>query len=259
MKGFIFRISVAILTFLVGVAFAAVWTNLRSPRVCFPHRKNRESFMPLGEMARHGLPCAMAVFQNRDASVTSSVAELIDSGADVNSTADSCIDMEPSPRGVTLLMQASFRGDLDIVKLLLNKGANVNLKNSYGESALAWAARGRHPEIVDVLLERGGDVDTREESGRTPLMDAAGTGDLDVVTYLLGKGASVNAKDSNGTTPLMFAAGGYWWLHARANRRRIFGLLVRHGADPAMKDRRGRTAETYARLGFPDEYIIYRR
>src|SRR6266481_4964707 len=62
--------------------------------------------------AKGGLPCLVS---ERD---VASARELLASGVEVDSTADDCITMEPSPRGVTLLMQASWRGDKEMVKLL---------------------------------------------------------------------------------------------------------------------------------------------
>ena len=56
---------------------------------------------------------------------------------------------------MTVLMEAAGSGRTDIVQLLLAKGADVNAKNNYGETALFWAKKMGHKEIVRILKEAG--------------------------------------------------------------------------------------------------------
>ncbi|NCG57103.1 MAG: hypothetical protein GWP35_09400 [Proteobacteria bacterium] len=62
----------------------------------------------------------------------------------------------------------------EIVPLLLEKGAEVNARDTDGFTPLMWAARSSTPEIVQLLLEKGADVNARTTGGFTPLMVAAG-------------------------------------------------------------------------------------
>jgi hypothetical protein len=242
MKQLRFRIGVALLTFTVGIAIVLVWVGRRYSLPVTILRPSTGKVLFVS--AKGGLPCLVS---ERD---VASARELLASGVEVDSTADDCITMEPSPRGVTLLMQASWRGDKEMVKLLLENGTNVNASDSWGSTPLSCAVRGKHLEIISLLLEKDAKIDARADIGRTPLMDVAGDGDLGVIGYLLDKGADVNARDDNGTTALMFASG--------FKQRQAASLLLKRGADPDLKDRDGRTAAVYAKQGFPTRYRIGR-
>ncbi|KAK7422144.1 hypothetical protein QQZ08_009612 [Neonectria magnoliae] len=91
-----------------------------------------------------------------------------------------------------------------IIKLLLEKGAKIEAKDSWhGRTLLSWAARNGHEIIVKLLLEK---VESKDRSGRTPLSWAAGSGHKAIVKLLLEKGTNVKAKDKHGWTPLSWAA-----------------------------------------------------
>ncbi len=89
------------------------------------------------------------------------------------------------------LLVAARNGDVESVKSLLAKGADVNAKTQYGVTALSFAAERGHFEVVKTLLEDGADPNLKDtfEGGRTPLGNAAGRGHLRVVKLLLEKGA----------------------------------------------------------------------
>ena len=73
--------------------------------------------------------------------------------------------------GATPLMMAALQNHYDIVKLLLNKGANPNIAtNKDGWTALIWAGRNRHYQIMKLLIERGANVNATSENGITALM-----------------------------------------------------------------------------------------
>ncbi len=73
-------------------------------------------------------------------------------------------------------MEAASGGYSDIVKLLIDHGANVNAKSSVGNTALTYACCGGYEEVVRILLEAGADVEHQNENGHTPLMEAASCG-----------------------------------------------------------------------------------
>jgi Ankyrin repeats (3 copies)/Domain of unknown function (DUF3471) len=92
------------------------------------------------------------------------------------------------------LLAAARKSDVEAVKALLAKGADVNAKTAYGATALSYAADKGHVEVVKVLLDRGADVNVKDTFyGETPLGWAAYRGHATVVTLLLDKGAA--AKD----------------------------------------------------------------
>ncbi|KAH8652847.1 hypothetical protein BGZ61DRAFT_511129 [Ilyonectria robusta] len=109
----------------------------------------------------------------------------------------------------TDLMVASYCGHRATVKLLLEKGADVEAKDKdYGRTPLWWAAEKGHEAVVKLLLDKGADVEAKDKDcGGTPLWWAAENGHEAVVKLLLDKGADVEAKDKDcGGTPLWWAA-----------------------------------------------------
>lgn len=130
------------------------------------------------------------------------------------------------PGGSTPLMYAALYGDSDSVRRLLEGGADPNLRNEAGVTALMWATA--DPEKSRLLLERGADPNARSDDARTPLMIAAGRfGSTDVVKLLLDRGAnpSVKAHSLFGEmTPLNAAAS--------VGNEAVLRMLIRRGADP---------------------------
>lgn len=101
------------------------------------------------------------------------------------------------------MVRASATGDAALVRsLLVNWSPPIDPHDDW--TALHAAAARGHAEIVAILLDSGADVDVRDESGITPLWNAAGsTPSSDVIRLLLDAGANPNATDTNlGWTPL---------------------------------------------------------
>lgn len=80
---------------------------------------------------------------------------------------------------------ASHNGHLDIVKYLVEHGADINCNNTY---ALVWASSKKHLNVVKYLVEHGADIHTDND---LPLREAGKNGDIDMVKYLLKMGANV--------------------------------------------------------------------
>jgi ankyrin repeat protein len=110
--------------------------------------------------------------------------------------------------GSTPLMYAVLYGDATAVKQLVDAGADPNVRNEAGATALMWAVH--DVEKARLLIERGADVNAKSDDGRTPLMIAAGvSGGSSLVKLLLDRGASVNVSAPGligETTPLAEAA-----------------------------------------------------
>ena len=85
-----------------------------------------------------------------------------------------------------------------IVSYLLEHGAQVNLKNKYGRSALHSTAAYGHKTTAAILMEAKADINTQDEKGRTPLHDAALNGHSEMVEGLLG--GNMHHKTSRGWT-----------------------------------------------------------
>lgn len=94
------------------------------------------------------------------------------------------------------LWAAARKGDAKTVKELLAKGADVNAKFRYGATALSYACDRGHLEVVKALVEHGADLNVRDTFySATPLGWAASKGHVEVVRYLLQKGADAG-KDA---------------------------------------------------------------
>jgi ankyrin repeat protein/L-ascorbate metabolism protein UlaG (beta-lactamase superfamily) len=108
--------------------------------------------------------------------------------------------------GTTALHNAAWRGNLDVVRYLIEQGASVNaLMNGGGNTPLHNAASTGNIEVVRALLDAGTQVDCRTTWGATPLQWAARQGGEDVVQLLLERGADARAVSNDGATPF-FAA-----------------------------------------------------
>ena len=116
---------------------------------------------------------------------------LVKAGADVNAK---------DKAGLTPLQRAVYVGNPEIVEALFSVGAKVS-KEEKKWNALHLAASNGHLELVRLLLDKGMDVNGRDHLDITPLHGAAFNGHKKIVALLLEKGADVRAKDIKGKTP----------------------------------------------------------
>lgn len=112
-----------------------------------------------------------------------------------------------SPDGFTVLGLASFFGHYDIVKFLLEKGANPNLAstNQFKVAPIHSACAISNYEIAEILIKHGADVNAKQMQSVTPLHSAAHNGSTKLVKLLIFHGADVNSRMENGQTPLFMA------------------------------------------------------
>lgn len=125
--------------------------------------------------------------------------------------------------------------DDDLIKLMLDRGADVNARDNRGRTILEIAIRMLDEELMQHLVNVGADLTLKNEEGKTPLLQAIYTGSARCVDLLLKAGSDVNAVDKRGKTALLEAAEhGYI---------AIIRLLMKAGADiNNNKDREGGTA-----------------
>ncbi|KAI9040298.1 uncharacterized protein KD926_008388 [Aspergillus affinis] len=133
----------------------------------------------------------------------------------------------------TALELASFQGHENAVQLLLEHGADVNLRGSDECPPLYYAIQQQNEDVVFTLIEHGADVNA-SVYGMTLSMLAAETGNLLIMQSLITSGADINSKDYSERTALHFAA-----LYGRED---IAKLLLENGADLDAIDQRGYTA-----------------
>ena len=119
-------------------------------------------------------------------------------GASTSSNALSPLDEE--------LHQACVSGNRRAVIRLLKSGADIESKNEFGETPLVIAGRYYHPDIMSILIDRGANVNVRSRLG-TALLYAAEFNYIEIARKLIAKGADVNLADEDGITPLKTAEG----------------------------------------------------
>ena len=144
------------------------------------------------------------------------------------------VNANNNPRFLCTLLHAatgglSARVNVEVVSILLEKGAEVNAKNSRGHTALQFAALLREVEIVRMLLEREVDVNTKSDEGDTALHWAVEiSNNEEVVRMLLEKGADVNVKNIVKHTALHGAV-------RNSNNVAMIRMLLEKGAEVNAK------------------------
>lgn len=158
-------------------------------------------------------------------------------------------------KGVPAVAWATFAGDPEIIKLLLNAGARVQDKSVGRLALLIYLAEGAfrariQEEIVDKLIGAGADVNASSSYLGTVLTKAIiHSLSLETIRSLIKAGANVNTAGDYGFTPLMLAA--------LRNQRELLDLLLSAGAKSSIhaKDFQGQTALNHAVGGYRDSSL----
>ncbi|XP_076288512.1 transient receptor potential cation channel subfamily A member 1-like [Lasioglossum baleicum] len=154
-------------------------------------------------------------------------------GADVN-----ILNSSRFGRDLTPLHSAVKGKQMEMAKLLIKYGANVNVKDGKGRTPIVYAIENRDTEMTKLLLTNGADI----KEDPSLLCTAAGNGSLKIVQDLLKYGADVNMLNSSrfgsDLTPLHSAVKTY--------QVEVAKLLINHGANVNVKDSEGRTSIFYA-------------
>jgi uncharacterized protein len=147
--------------------------------------------------------------------------------------AETLVDMS-DVTGRTALMRAAQCGRLEIVKLLLQKGAAVNATDSQESTPLYVAALFQHVEVAACLLTAGADVNAVDSDGRCALMIAAQSNNIALAELLLDRGADIKMQDKFGQNALYRAA--------CEGHVSMMELLAQRGCSIAAVDHEGYTA-----------------
>lgn len=137
--------------------------------------------------------------------------------------------------GATPLFIASHKGNVEMVKFLLENGANPDIAIKLGATPLFVAVQGNgNLEIIDLLLKNKAEIHVRDHEGKTSLILAASeNGNIDIAKKLVGRGAEINAYTEQGITALFFAAQNGFTDFAK--------LLIDEGANLDIAMERGAT------------------
>lgn len=181
---------------------------------------NENGHTPLMEAASNGyLECARL---------------LIDAGA--------CVNTHSNEFKETALTLASYKGHVEMVKYLLEKGADFEHKTDEMHTALMEACMDGHVEVARVLIEHGASVNMPPDSFESPLTLAACGGHVELADLLIDNRADLEEKNDEGYTPLMEAA--------REGHEEMVALLLFHDADiNAITEETQETALTLACCG----------
>lgn len=152
----------------------------------------------------------------------------LDGGLDPNFVAD---------RIGTGLMIAAWTGNIPLLELFVERGADIHRTNTFGETALLHAAWRGQAAAVKWLLARGAKPN-REGAEWSALHYAAFAGHGEATQLLLERGADINARSPNGSTPLMMA------IHEGHDE--MAGYLIKRGADRKVRNERGDAALDWA-------------
>ncbi|KAF7507240.1 hypothetical protein GJ744_010798 [Endocarpon pusillum] len=144
------------------------------------------------------------------------------------------------PRYMKGLHMAAFFGILAATQTLIQQGNIPDVKDSYLQTPLLWAAKNGHEAVVKLLLEAGAEKEAKDNQyDQTPLLWAAQNGREAVVKLLLEAGAEKEAKDNeDDQTPLLWAA--------QNGREAVVKLLLEAGAEKEAKDKYNRTSLSWA-------------
>ena len=129
----------------------------------------------------------------------------------------------------SLITQATYSPSSEVVELLIEHGADVNIKNDKDYMAIHFAAWHGKTDTVQILLAAGSEFDPQTEDKNTPLAFAANGGDLDTMKVFLPLGCNVNNVDKDEDTPMHYAS--------YNGMKEGVKLLIQHGANPDARNR----------------------
>ena len=157
---------------------------------------------------------------------------------------------------------AASRGHFDVLRCLLENGADINASTADNCTPLMIAIENGNINAATFLIEHGANVDLKDDRGDTALHYAMSryilydcNASLEVFSCLIEHGADVNGRNSskgpsNSCTPLMVAS--------RNSRVDLMTLLIKHGADVNLQDEEGETALHVAVCGSDDSCEVFR-
>jgi len=144
-----------------------------------------------------------------------------------------CISLgiDVNTKGFNTFFPIHLASQKNVVKYLVEHGADVNPVTENGDTPLLVSSENGHLQVVEYLIENGEDVNRGNIDGATPLLTSSHEGHLPVVEYLIKHGADVNQMNIDGATPL--------WMSLQTGHLQVVEYLIKHGADVNLAKNNG--------------------
>ena len=149
---------------------------------------------------------------------------------------------------ISPIVYASLNGSTEMVKMLIEHGADPNERDLSSESGNTALMVATNAQTAQILLQAGANVGAQDTSEKTVLLRRIHSMDIELLELLLSCGADPNVPDKDGNTALMEAA-----VHGNT---KVIDLLLRFGADVHARNRRGDTAFLLATGSLHHEDIL---
>ncbi|RDA91555.1 hypothetical protein CP533_4340 [Ophiocordyceps camponoti-saundersi (nom. inval.)] len=149
---------------------------------------------------------------------------LLDRGADFNAAIPGIYDLSPEERTIDAFEAAIWSGNEELLTLLLDRGADINEERGKGGTALQIALANRKSHLVRLLIKRGARIDVSNEAGSVLTLAMSLNDPTEILNYLLDNNVDVNTWDVKYGTALQRAG-------SSNKSAKIFRLLLDRGAD----------------------------
>jgi ankyrin repeat protein len=145
--------------------------------------------------------------EKKDASISQDMVRAIvqDKPGEVKDLLDKGESLDARQNGQTALHIAAMNGKVDIVTILIARGANVNIQDDQGVTPLMLASKTGKVDAVKALIAQGAKLEAQDKLGENALHIAAANGKKDVVEVLLDRGANIRSTTNTGLNALVFA------------------------------------------------------
>ncbi len=143
------------------------------------------------------------------------------------------LDWQDEVYNMTMLHKAAWFGRVEIVRMLIDAGADLDIQNIFGKTILHVAVEGNYPEISQMLIDAGANLDIQDRDGETALHWVAWRNYSEITQMLIDAGANLDIQDKWDQTALHWAVGNVSYETAR--------ILVYAGARMDIKNEDGDT------------------